>query len=345
MRIDRACTAQPFDLHLCSICYINLSESVICYMTGTMVAETGPGASPGELDRRLAQAKPRLAATGLRVAKFIDENRQVVLASSAAALGARVGTSDATVLRTVQTLGFPSLAHLKAAILKSGASSTPADDMRRTLIDLDKTTGEALDGILEAHAEGLAVLRSARCRAQIAAAVRLLDGAARIAVFGIGPSSALATYVATLLSRSGRRSRTINATGSMLADQLLDLRQDDALLILAYGRLYREVKAVFSEAKILDLPTVLITEADNTPLAKLADVCVAIPRGRPGRIALHGATLVGLEAFVFSLAAANPAAALASLDNLNRLRRATETQARGEKVVRGRSGRKRRTPA
>lgn len=310
-----------------------------------MVAEIGTGTSPGELDRRLAQAKPKLAATGLRVAKFIDENRQIVLASSAAALGARVGTSDATVLRTVQSLGFSSLAQLKAAILKSGASSTPADDMRRTLIDLDKTTGEALDGILEAHADGIAVLRSAKCRAQIAAAVRLLDGATRIAVFGIGPSSALATYVTTLLTRSGRRSRTINATGSMLADQLLDLHKGDALLILAYGRLYREVKAVFSEAKVLGLPTVLITEADNTPLAKLADVCVAIPRGRPGRIALHGATLVGLEAFVFSLAAANPAAALASLDNLNRLRRATETQAKGKRVVRGQSERKKRTPA
>jgi DNA-binding MurR/RpiR family transcriptional regulator len=279
-----------------------------------------------ELDRMLRDASQRLGAAGLRVAKFIDENRQIVLASSAAALGARIGTSDATVLRTIQTLGFASFADLKAAILKSGTTSTPADDMRRTLVDLKKTTGEALDSILQAHQEGLSILQSERCRAQIAAAVGILDGAERIAVFGIGPSSALATYVSVLLGRSGRRSRTINETGSMLADQLLDLRAGDALLVLAYGRLYREVKALFAEAKALSLPTVLITEADDTPLAKLADVCVAIPRGRPGQVALHGATLVGLEALILSLAAANPDAALASLDNLNRLRRATETK-------------------
>jgi DNA-binding MurR/RpiR family transcriptional regulator len=279
-----------------------------------------------ELNRVLRQANQRLGAAGVRVAKFIDENRQIVLASSAAALGARIGTSDATVLRTVQTLGFISLADLKSAILKSGAVSTPADDMRRTLVDLKKATGEALDDILQTHAEGLDVLHSRKCRAQIAAGVRVLDGAKRIAVFGIGPSSALATYVSILLTRSGRRSRTISATGSMLADQLLDLGAGDALLILAYGRLYREVKALFSEAKALRLPTVLVTEADDTPLAKLADVSVAIPRGRPGQMALHGATLVGLEAMVLSLAAAKPKAALASLDNLNRLRRATEAQ-------------------
>ncbi len=123
----------------------------------------------------------------------------------------------------------------------------------------------------------------------------------------------------------------IGATGSMLADQLLDLTKGDALLILAYGRLYREVKAVFAEANALALPSVLVTEADETPLAKLADVCVAIPRGRPGQVALHGATLVGLEALVLSLAAAKPEAALASLDNLNRLRRATEVQTKTTK--------------
>jgi DNA-binding MurR/RpiR family transcriptional regulator len=279
-----------------------------------------------ELDRVLRRANQQLGAADVRVAKFIDENRPIVLASSAAALGARIGTSDATVLRTVQTLGFAGLADLKRAILNAGTVSTPADDMRRTLVDLKKATGEALDGILRAHAEGLAVLQSRKCRAQIAAGVGVLDGADRIAVFGIGPSAALATYVSILLARSGRRSRTINATGSMLADQLLDLGAGDALLILAYGRLYREVKAVFAEAKALRLPTVLVTEADDTPLAKLADVCLVIPRGRPGQMALHGTTLVGLEALTLSLAAAKPEAALASLDNLNRLRRATEAQ-------------------
>jgi DNA-binding MurR/RpiR family transcriptional regulator len=281
-----------------------------------------------DLGNVLRRTDQQLGAAGLRVAKFIDENRQIVLASSAAALGARIGTSDATVLRTIQTLGFAGLADLKAAILGSEPASTPADDMRRTLIDLDKATGQALDGILQAHADGLDVLRSEKCRTQIAASVRVLDAASRIAVFGIGPSSALATYVSVLLARNGRRSRTINATGSMLADQLLDLGNGDVLLILAYGRLYREVKAVFAEARALHLPTVLVTEADDTPLAKLADVCVAIPRGRPGQVALHGATLVGLEALVLSLAAAKPEAALCSLDNLNRLRRATEARSK-----------------
>ena len=286
----------------------------------------------GELDRLFRRANQQLGEAGRRVVRFIDENRQTVLASSAAALGSYVGTSDATVVRTIQALGFTGLGDLKRAILKSTDKvSTPADHMRRTLADLEKTTGQAFDSVLLAHSDGLAVLNSERCRAQIAAAVGLLDAADRIAVFGIGPSAALASYVSISLARCGRPSRTISATGSMLADQLLDLRRGDGLLILAYGRLYKEVRTVFAEAKGLGLATVLVTEAENTPLAKLADVAVAIPRGRPEQVSLHGATLVGLEAIVLSLAAARPQAALASLDKLNRLRRATEVQGKPQK--------------
>jgi DNA-binding MurR/RpiR family transcriptional regulator len=289
-------------------------------MSGVVSAGLG-----SELDRLLRQTNEQLGAAGRRVAKFIDENRQTVLASSAAALGSYIGTSDATVLRTIQALGFAGLADLKQAILKSAEkSSTPADQMRRTLADLEKSTGHAVESVLQAHDEGLAVLKSEKCRAQIAAAVHVLDAADRIVVFGIGPSAALAGYVATSLGRCGRVSRTIDATGAMLADQLMDLRRGDVLLILAYGRLYKEVRTVFAEAGELGLATVLVTEADGTPLAKLADVAVAIPRGRPGQVALHGATFVGLEAMVLSLAAARPDAAVASLDKLNRLRRATE---------------------
>jgi DNA-binding MurR/RpiR family transcriptional regulator len=279
-----------------------------------------------ELDRLLRGTNSRLGIAGNRVVRFINENREITLASSAATLGDLTRTSDATVVRTIQALGFAGLSDLKRAILDAlGQDSSPANDMRRTLKELDKSTGRALDSVVQAHVEGLQVIRSRACAAQIAAGVQVLDAAKRIAIFGIGPSAALATYVSVLLGRCGRRSRTLNATGSMLADQLLDMRRGDALLVLAYGRrIYKEAIAVFGEAKALGLPTVLVTEATGTALAKLADVVIAIPRGRPGHVALHGATLVGLEALVLSLAAAKPDNALASLDNLNHLRAVIE---------------------
>jgi DNA-binding MurR/RpiR family transcriptional regulator len=280
--------------------------------------------SPAAADlfgRRMAAAREALSPAALRVARYIDQNRVAVLASSAAELGASIGTSDATVVRTVQALGFEGLDDLRRNLVASlGRGATPADDMRRTLADIGESTDRAIDLVLETHREALAALQEAEKRRQLAAAVAALHPAERIAVFGIGPSGALARYAAILLGRTGRRARAIDATGLGLADQLLDLRQDDALLVVAYTHPYREVASVFQEARRLALPIVLVTDSAQSRLARSADVVVTVRRGRTSHVALHGTTLVALEAVILGLVACNREGTVAALERLNDLR-------------------------
>ena len=271
---------------------------------------------------RLEAHAAKLSPASQRVARYIDANRPAVLASSAMELAARTDTSDATVLRTAQRLGFKGLADLKQALLPSlDAAPTLADAMRRTLADVGESTDRAITSVLQAHEEAARHLRSPKSREQIAAGVAALHPAERIAIFGIGPSAALAAYVATLLGRGGRRVLMLTATGAMLADQLLELRRGDALLVLAYGRAYAEVVTVFDEARRLALPIVLVSDSLEGRLARFATIVLPARRGRSNRVALHGATLVCLEALVLGLAAASPQT-VQSLDELNRLREA-----------------------
>lgn len=267
-------------------------------------------------------ASARLGPAGRRVLAFIERHPVEALASSAAELATRASTSNATVVRTVQALGFTGLADLRKALVRScGASATPADAMRRTLAEMTHGAEAAIDTVLRAHEEALAVLGAEDTRMRITGATLLLDRAARIVVFGIGPSAGLASYAATLLRRAGRRSSVLDCTGGMLADQLLDLGPGDALLLLAYGRIYREVRVVVATAKELGLPIVLVTESAAGKLVPMADRVVAVPRGRPGHVALHGATVVALEALMLALAAVASDLSVRSLDRLTALRR------------------------
>jgi DNA-binding MurR/RpiR family transcriptional regulator len=276
---------------------------------------------PESLSARVSRLGGSLGAAGQRVARFIVQNPAAALASSAMDLAASTGTSDATVIRTVQALGYSGLADLKQALVASlERGATPADNMRRTLEDLGQGATLALDMVLATHAEALTTLRSAAFRAQLGRALPVLHGAERIVVFGIGPSAALARYTSMLLVRAGRRSMCLDATGIMLADRMLDLRAGDAVLALAYGRAYREVTGLFGEATRLQLPVVLVSDAAETTLAKFADVVMVIPRGKRQRVALHSGTLVGLESMVLALAAANGEQAVATLQRLNALR-------------------------
>lgn len=275
----------------------------------------------------LARHGASLSPAGRRILHYIDRNRAAALASSAMEIAASTASSDATVVRSVQALGFAGLGELKQALVASmEQSSTPADDMRRTLDDIGESTSRAVELVLETHADALEALRAVESRNRIVTAVSVLHPAQRIVVFGIGPSAPLASYVTILLGRAGRRSKALNATGIMLADQLLDLRAGDALLVLAYGRPYREVTAVFGEGRHLGLPVVLVTDTPATKLGRQADVVLEARRGRAERVALHGATLVGLEALVLGLAAADQKEAMLTLGRLNELRLAVSGQ-------------------
>jgi DNA-binding MurR/RpiR family transcriptional regulator len=271
--------------------------------------------------QRLRDCDRSLTRAAHRVLTFIDRHRATALACSAAELAASVGTSDATVVRAVQALGYQGLGDLRQALAMTlDRRSTPVDDMRRTLGDVGQNAGKAIDLVLETHRDAIDTLRSSGARDEILRAVALLRRAQRIVIFGIGPSAPLAHYVAILLTRNGRRSRVLDATGIALADQLIDLHDGDALLVLAYGRSYKEVAATFSQARTLHLPIVLITDTLEKKLSRHADIVVPAKRGRADQVALHGTTLVVLEAIVLSLAASDQDRALQALQSLNDLR-------------------------
>lgn len=273
----------------------------------------------GAMVRRLT---PSLTPSMARVASYLDRNRAMVLASSAAQIAAQLGTSDATVIRAVQALGFDGLTDLKQA-LAAGMDDrgTPAADMRRTLDGVGENAGQAIDAVLAAHEEGMEALRTEEGKAAILSAITTLHPATRIGVFGIGPSAHLARYLAFQLTRSGRCSFLLDATGWALADQLLGLHANDAVLLLAYGQPYREVQAVMAEARRLALPVVLVTDTQTSALARQATVVLLARRGRANEVALHATTLIALEAVILGLAAADRDNALQQLANLDRLRK------------------------
>lgn len=270
---------------------------------------------------RLKERGAELSAAAYRVARFIDQNRPAVLASSAAEIAARIGTSDASVIRAVQVLGFSGLPDLKRTLTAAlEGRSTPADELRRTIAEVGGDVGAAIDLVLATQCQAVEALRSEDMHAAILQAVDALNEAERIVVFGIGPSAPMADYMTFLLRRDGRRARALNAAGIALADQLLDLRRGDALLALAYGRAYPEVATTFAEARRLALPIVLVSDSLDTRLARQAAFLIPAARGRAGQVALHGATLVTLETLAFALAAADRDRTTEALDRLNDLR-------------------------
>jgi DNA-binding MurR/RpiR family transcriptional regulator len=270
---------------------------------------------------RTSAAVHRLSSAEQAVVRFFQENREEVLVGSAASLAAKIGTSDATVIRATQALGYSGLDDLRRNLADElRMSLSPATRLTRTLGAIRGDASSALGVVIDIHVQALEKLRRDINTAQFEAAIELLAKAHRIVVFGIGPSSALADYFAIQLGRFGVDSVSLTQTGLLLADGLNRLKPSDLVVALAYGRVYREIETLLAQANRLRLSKILLTDTLAATLGKKVDLVLPVARGNADWFSTHTATLGLIEAMLVGLAAKRPTDAVASLKNLNRLR-------------------------
>ncbi len=261
---------------------------------------------PRRIDRfgeRLKSRRGSLSPRLVSVVDYIDQHRHAVLGKSALEIAAETMTSDATVIRAIQALGFEGLIDLKDTLeAHIGETDSPSEKMAATTEALDSGADTAIDFVIDDHRKAMAALAEPPGREGLKQAVPLLLKARAIGVFGIGASGIIASYAARLFQRNGCRSYALNATGIALAGQLLSMENGDALIMMAYGRPHREAMATIGEANRLGIPIVMLLGQPNTVLRRHADASIVIPRAKTEHVALHGSTMVGTETLMLALA-------------------------------------------
>lgn len=308
-------------------------------MTGDAAADEA--ADERTFDARINAAMPRLSPSEQRVARFFLDRREVLVLSTAVEIGVLAGTSDATVVRAARSLGFSGLAELRELALAdiAGSAASPGGRLAGTLDQAGASSVGAIRHVVAAHQDGLAVLQTPTFEDAFDEAVAALSAARRIHVFGIGPSGAMANFAVLQLNRIGRPAAAMTASGVALADGLLALGHGDAVLMLAYAPLYREVAVTLDHAERLGAPVVLVSDSLASFVEGKVKTVLPVPRGRAGNLAMHGATLVTIEALVTALAAGARDEAISTLEELSALRGAIDRDWLKRGVLR-KSGRK-----
>ena len=231
-----------------------------------------------------------------RVIRCLQEGGTEALLLNAKELGELSQTSDATVVRAAQHLGYAGLADLRRALLD-----------RRTEVYVEgMRTSTRADDVLEDEIrvaeEGLAKLREAVGRGKFDDAVEILTNSDRIVWRGVGPSGSLAEYAQLHSERIGHRSIAIRHMGTSLADELLSLNRSDAVVILSYGQVQKATEVIFNHAQNVGASVILITDRDDADLGRRADLLLECGRGRAHGFQSHAVTLVLLESLIVGMA-------------------------------------------
>lgn len=257
-----------------------------------------------------------------RVLAYIDTHRHEVMTQSAMELAAAIGTSDATVVRAVQAAGFHGLRELRQALATAlGSGQTPIDTLTRTFASIKERSASAVDQVFDDHRETFAALQTEEARARILEAIQCLSPANRVGVFGGGATAFLGRYLALCLNQIGRPTAVFNGYMAPLPEQLLDMGDVDAVIMLAFGGPYKEALSTIAEARRFRVPIVLITNSKEQALTRHATVVVPVTCSLSGRAIIHGATLVCLEAIILGMVTDSQPKTMSTLERLGALRR------------------------
>ena len=204
-----------------------------------------------------------------------------MLIASAAVLAAKAETSDATVVRATRALGFSGLDDLRRTLADElRASLSPAGRLTRTLDEVGDDLAAAFEMTLDIHLRALESLHRSITPKLFATAVQGIADARRIAVFGLGPSSAIANYLVIQLNRFGLDAISLTNTGLLFADDLQKLRDGDLVVILAYGRVYAELTVLLDEVVLRRLRSFLMTDTLGATLRRRVELVLTVARGR-----------------------------------------------------------------
>ena len=203
-----------------------------------------------------------------RIASYIMENAARIMEQTIPELAGNTKSSEITISRFCKKLGFSGLQALKIAL---AAELSNAGEMEfREIGDKDtdeQVAAKVFQNILDGLQDTLKILDFQ----QVAKAVKVLQGARRVAVYGYGNSATVCQDIETRFMRFGMVIQAYADMSQQLTSASLLTKEDVVIAVSHTGATIKLLEAV-RVAKRAGAAVIVITSYAQSNLAKLGDV-------------------------------------------------------------------------
>lgn len=223
------------------------------------------------IEERLARAHGRLNPRRRRLVQATLENPAETFFLSSRALARRYHVDPATIVRTIQALGYERFAdftadlreHFKARITPYRIMEAAARE-KRSVADQVRHSVERDMGNLSALGSSLDPLR-------VLDLARRIHRSRRILVVGVDLAAALSSFLAYGLMPLGFDAEAPAGSSGNLHHKVRLLGPRDLVIAISFGRCLRATVEAVDEAKERGVPTFGVTDSDTTPIARHCD--------------------------------------------------------------------------
>lgn len=275
-----------------------------------------------ELRARIRDHWTELSPSAQGVCRTLSEmTPEQLLYKSAVDIGTATKTSNATVVRTLQSLGYAGLAELKSAVARPFTDQTaPEVRARQRAESTGGDVAHVWDSVTAEWIDRIELMRASFSAEDYQKAVTLMAAAREIVSFGLGSSFVVAEHVTLKLRRAGRRARAIHSSGFRLPDDLLGIERGDVVIIFAPGRVVTDIEVLLDRVRTVGASSILVTAELFEQLGGSVTVALNAPHSPTGLTGDAATAMVLADALIQGLVAQDVETTVESSHTLTTLR-------------------------
>jgi DNA-binding MurR/RpiR family transcriptional regulator len=273
--------------------------------------ENGARSSLTSLEVRFA--KSPLSGSRRRLIREILDNHEQTFFLSSREMAKRYNVDAATIVRTVQALGYERFADFAADLRQHFVNHITPYTVLKAATQEKRSVSQQIQHCLERDLESLSVLRSSLEPDRVVDLAKRIHEARSILVVGVDLAASLAWFLAYGLTPLGFAAEApVGSTGN-LQHKIDLLTTKDLLVAISFGKCLRETVEAVDRARGRGIPTFGITDSDTTPIALHCDDYLVAPTSSPSFTGSYVAPIALLNTIIVACAHLRPKRALAML--------------------------------
>jgi DNA-binding MurR/RpiR family transcriptional regulator len=275
--------------------------------------ENGNSSESASCSLEVRFAKSALSGSRRELIRAILDNHEETFFLSSREMAKRYNVDAATIVRSVQALGYERFADFAADLRQHFVDHITPYTVLKAETQEKRSVRDQVLHCLDRDTESLSILRSSLDADRAVDLAKRIHRARRILVVGVDLAASLAWFLAYGLIPLGFDAEAPIGTSGNLQHKIDVLTSKDLLVAISFGRCLRETVDSVKRAQARGVPTFGITDGDTTPIALHCDSYLVAPTNSPSFTGSYVAPIALINTIIVASAHLQPRRALAML--------------------------------
>ena len=254
------------------------------------------------LEQRFAEVESNLSSSRKRLIGAMLDNPEDIYFLSSRALAKHYKLDTATIVRTIQALGYSRFAEFAADLRAHFVTRITPYSVMKSAAREGRSAVDQVNHSLEADEQNLHMLRTSVEPRRVIELAKRLKRARKITVVGIDFAASLSSLLAYGLSALGFDAEAPVGSAGNLSQKILLLSPKDILIAISFGRCLQDTVDAVIHTRKQGVATFGITDSERSPIARFCDSAWIVSIAGPSFHGSYVAPVAAINALLIACA-------------------------------------------